>query len=681
MNFEALKMGFISYLMEKNGDKVNDKSFDQTNVSIFMYSEEFKDYVIDKLNLDSSAYNESLSDILSMEIVNGQLVNPDEEQGLTDETMMPQNPIEGTPATENGENTGTAENSDIITGILNNLLENEAFSGAIDANGDGTIEAEEMTNFFNTINSNDSNESTISLEDILVATESIQNGTFEITTPETIEESLLNETPLTPTAEATHGSGNSGSSGGGGSYGDNLVANNTTQKDTNSLNNKSLTELQEMLRPAKNDVTTAQDSVDKAMDAVNDNSYKTAMDESMTAYLEYLEQIQSEDDTFAADIKTKNEEISTSQDKITQLDKDITKYLIESSGLETTISDATASITALNEAKSSLQSSIASADEEDKGDLQTKLNNITNQISANEKKKEEAEAALKKLEEETIPEAEKAKADEEEVLKKLEESLAELMTAAEEKYAAKYPELATLKTNYETAKTEFEKQKETAQAAVTTAVENLANAQTKLNELNTAISKAETSKTIKENSPSGMTTLTQTAVELAYSQLGVYEDAGDNRGTMEKYGGRPGDPWCASFVSWLYGKGQEGNESPIKYTAGVSGLRDQAQQAGYYSKVGTYTPVPGDIMIQKSNGASHTGIVVGVDGDYIYTIEGNSGNAVRERKYKIGSSEYSKISGWIRMNEWSGGSSNVSQTTYIANNNSEDADKEKRSTL
>ncbi len=679
MNFEALKMGFISYLMEKKGDAVDGESFNDANVSIFMYSEEFKDYVIDKLNLDSSAYNESLSDIMSMEIVNGQLVDPEEEQGFTDETMMPQSPIEENPAIDNGENTELPNNSDIITGLLNNLLGNEVFSGAIDANGDGTIEEEEMANFFNTINSNDSNESTISLEDILVATESIQNGTFEITTPETIEESLLNETPLTPTAEATHGSSSSG--GGGGSYGDNLVANNTTQKNTESLNNKSLTELQAMLPTTKSDVTTAQDSVDKAMDAVNDNSFKTAMDDSMTAYLEYLEQIQSEDDTFAADIKTKNEEISASEDKITQLDKDITKYLIESSGLETTISDLSASITSLNEAKTSLQSSLSSAEEEDKADLQAKLNNITNQISENQKKKEEAEAALKELEEKTIPEAEKAKTDEEEVLKGLETALAELMTAAEEKYATEHPELATLKTNYETAKTDFEKHKETAQAAVATAVENLANAQTKLNELNTAISKAETSKVIKENSPSGMTTLTQTAVELAYSQLGVYEDKGENRGTMEKYGGRPGDPWCASFVSWLYGKGQADNASPIKYTAGVSGLRDQAQQAGYYSKVGTYTPVPGDIMIQKSNGASHTGIVVGVDGDYIYTIEGNSGNAVRERKYKIGSSEYSKISGWIRMNEWSGGSSNVSQTTYIANNNSEDADKEKRSTL
>ena len=86
-------------------------------------------------------------------------------------------------------------------------------------------------------------------------------------------------------------------------------------------------------------------------------------------------------------------------------------------------------------------------------------------------------------------------------------------------------------------------------------------------------------------------------------------------------------------------------------------------------------------MIQKSNGASHTGIVVGCDGEYVYTIEGNSSNAVRERKYKIGSSSYGKISGWIRMNEWTGGSSNVSGTTYLANTNSEDADKKNRSTL
>lgn len=89
----------------------------------------------------------------------------------------------------------------------------------------------------------------------------------------------------------------------------------------------------------------------------------------------------------------------------------------------------------------------------------------------------------------------------------------------------------------------------------------------------------------------------------------------------------------------------------------------------------------GYIMIQKSNGASHTGIVVGVDDKYIYTIEGNSGDAVRERKYEIGSSAYSKISGWIRMNEWSGGNNNVATDTYLANNNSEDADEKKCSTI
>ena len=39
MNFEALKMGFISYLMEKKGDAVDGESFNDANVSIFMYSE------------------------------------------------------------------------------------------------------------------------------------------------------------------------------------------------------------------------------------------------------------------------------------------------------------------------------------------------------------------------------------------------------------------------------------------------------------------------------------------------------------------------------------------------------------------------------------------------------------------------------------------------------------------
>ena len=92
-------------------------------------------------------------------------------------------------------------------------------------------------------------------------------------------------------------------------------------------------------------------------------------------------------------------------------------------------------------------------------------------------------------------------------------------------------------------------------------------------------------------------------------------------------------------------------------------------------------PVPGDIMIQKSNEASHTGIVIAVDGNTIYTIEGNSGDAVRLREYEIGGSGYEKISGWIRMNEWTGGSGDNPTDTYLAYaNGSENADEIPRST-
>jgi len=310
---------------------------------------------------------------------------------------------------------------------------------------------------------------------------------------------------------------------------------------------------------------------------------------------------------------------------------------------------------------------------EKSADLSNKINTISEQIT----QAEEAEkAALEVLNEEkeklnTLNEQRKTIETDLNTLKTE-------MSGLEEQISTEYPEIAEYMNQYNKAKQDADKYKE---EQISVEKGNIQTTQNRINEINSALSKIKDRDTVKDYMLDGLTEETRKAIELAYSQLGVYEDKGDNRGTMEKYGGRAGDPWCASFVSWLYGKGQEGSDSPITYTAAVSGLRDQAQKAGYYSKVGTYTPVPGDIMIQKSNGASHTGIVVGVDDKYIYTIEGNSGDAVRERKYEIGSSAYSKISGWIRMNEWTGGSSDIPRDTYLANNNSEDAEKKNRSTV
>lgn len=52
-----------------------------------------------------------------------------------------------------------------------------------------------------------------------------------------------------------------------------------------------------------------------------------------------------------------------------------------------------------------------------------------------------------------------------------------------------------------------------------------------------------------------------------------------------------------------------------------------------------YTPTAGDIIFfdwGRNGTQDHVGLVEKVDGGYVYTIEGNSGNAVGRQKYRVG---------------------------------------------
>ena len=92
--------------------------------------------------------------------------------------------------------------------------------------------------------------------------------------------------------------------------------------------------------------------------------------------------------------------------------------------------------------------------------------------------------------------------------------------------------------------------------------------------------------------------------------------------------------WCADFVSWC--AKSVGQSDAIPWKAAVSDLRTAIRKAGgkEYSKStiikGNYTPQRGDIIIFKSNGASHVGIVDYASNNTIYYIDGNNityGNA------------------------------------------------------
>ena len=99
--------------------------------------------------------------------------------------------------------------------------------------------------------------------------------------------------------------------------------------------------------------------------------------------------------------------------------------------------------------------------------------------------------------------------------------------------------------------------------------------------------------------------------------------------------------WCACFVSWCANESGYIDAGVIPKFAGcscgVQWFRDHNQW-----QPNSYTPKAGDIIFfdwEHDGGADHVGIVQSVSDGYVYTIEGNSGNACRQRQYSLNSTD------------------------------------------
>ena len=105
--------------------------------------------------------------------------------------------------------------------------------------------------------------------------------------------------------------------------------------------------------------------------------------------------------------------------------------------------------------------------------------------------------------------------------------------------------------------------------------------------------------------------------------------------------------WCACFVSWCYG--QVGLSEPR-----FAGCQSQGvpwfQSRGQWGARGYENIAPGDAIFFDWNldgVADHVGLVIGTDGSYVYTVEGNSGDACKVRSYPL---DYQCIKGYGLMN-------------------------------
>ena len=124
-------------------------------------------------------------------------------------------------------------------------------------------------------------------------------------------------------------------------------------------------------------------------------------------------------------------------------------------------------------------------------------------------------------------------------------------------------------------------------------------------------------------------------VTIAKSQLG--NEGGQKFWSW--YGFDSREEWCACFVSWCADQAgliQKGAVSKFSLcTAGV----DWFQEKGKWQSGGN-VPTPGTIIFfdWDHDGASdHVGIVESCDGTTVHTIEGNSGDAVKQNSYTVNS--------------------------------------------
>lgn len=101
--------------------------------------------------------------------------------------------------------------------------------------------------------------------------------------------------------------------------------------------------------------------------------------------------------------------------------------------------------------------------------------------------------------------------------------------------------------------------------------------------------------------------------------------------------------WCACFVSWCANECGYLDAGVIPRFASCSIGIQWFRERGLWQD-GSYEPRPGDLIFfdwddedeGQDGAADHVGIVEKVEDGIVYTVEGNSGNACRERRYAIG---------------------------------------------
>ena len=494
---------------------------------------------------------------------------------------------------------------------INNAGVEDVFD-SFDKNGDGTISEEEISE----ISSVDKNEDTISSLDMMNVFNSLAYKDILDTFDELVKAGQID--PQQTNSQAMQ------------NYTSNIGGSNYQNYGSQTQNGSTISSEEQYSTKDKLDKIENEEipELEKQREETI-QEYDEKIENEKKNLDELIEENKEELGKLGEDYNKKQKEIEQCDSKISEYDTKINEEKSKKHESESTLKNLEAELGALDTETNDEE--INKTNKERKSEIETQIKELKEKIAQNDKKIEEYE-----------------KSQEEQ--KELKSQKQAELSAIQDKIAKENPDIAqkmeTIQTNIEKLESEKETKVEEIDKEIETKREEAKKYQEEIGK-----------KTGEAESLTG-SKMVQDALELAQQELqkGVHETTGNNDGAeIDKYrnGAANGQPWCASFVSWIYGAGQNSdNAATFGYDASVAGIRSKAQSAGYYAAKGTYTPQAGDLMIQENN-ASHVGVVTGVDADgTIHTIEGNSSDQVAQRTYAPGSSGCNKISGWVQMNEW-----------------------------
>lgn len=435
MNIESLRSKFIEELLESFKSDPNKQDLTAEDISIFEYADEFKDFVAEEFNLDTSELSYNISDLLSMDF---------NEYGEFEYEE-----------TENDTATEENNKNNFITSFLNIFLNDDKMKEKIDADGDGKISDEEKENFLNTVGSMDGDDESISMKDLIRTMKRSENGKFKI------KEVVKEKTSPADTSGST--SGSSGGYSGGGSIPSSSSRKSTSSQETSNVpdfSNMTVDEINEELSTAETNLSESQKTADAVLNGTDSDlvEMQTQVDE---AYKNYQDELKVLDEDMAEELDTITENVTEAEKNLDEKLQETLEQAIATSEAESTYQesqDTTKSLedtlSGLESSLSGLQSSLSGAEDDEKAGIEAQIAAVEGQIASVEAELEAARAAEE--------EAKTALEDAEKLLEQLNEEATELQKevsiATEEKatfeqeIAEKYPEIQELQNTYNECK-------------------------------------------------------------------------------------------------------------------------------------------------------------------------------------------------------------------------------------